>query len=218
MKFQSVLLSVGVFVLTCGSMSASAVIHSSVFDLQDCSTNEATAASAAADDCIGTLDAEHGTVNPSEDDINNPLSITSGYVESQGGEAWYPGAFGFNDWTEAARFEKDTPGEANDLGLTVSSGGADRTWSVDTPLNGMWILVVKQSSQAVLYLFDELAAVTGGTINLSRFDNENDYSHVSLLTRDSGGQVPLPGTLALVALGIVTLIARRRKSRLSAKA
>lgn len=228
MKFQSVLLALGLFVLSCGSMSASAVIHSSVFNLQDCTTSGTTASAVAADDCIGALDSAQGTVNPSAGDINSPLSLpvgASGGVSSVAlsqvnSAPWNPGAFGYNDWREVGRFNDGDSGANSSLGLTVVSGsGGSRDWSVNTPLNGMWMLVVKQSGRAALYLFDELAGVSGGTIDLSRFgQNSNGYSHVSLLTRDSGdGEVPVPATFALIALGMVTLVARRRKTRLSTK-
>ena len=219
MKLYKILMTTGLFMWGGISLPSHAVISPAAFDLGNCVVSGSTAGAAVADDCIGNLTTGTGAVNPSETDLNNPLARAtsypslSGHVQSQiNNTPWNPGAFAYNDWMEAARYNKGDSGPAA-MGLNVTGSGAVRNWSVTTPMNGMWILLVKQSRQSVLYLFDSLAGVTGGTVNLSGFINSNDYSHVTLFKRDSkpGNEIPLPNSLYLLALGAAIMFARRRR-------
>lgn len=221
MKFHKLVLALGVAALGSLPLAASATITSSTLNLSDCTVSEATAAAASADDCIGRLSATwvRGPMNPNAGDLNSPLTLRQTFrgtalpvLSIVDSDPWSPGAFAHNDWVEAAKYDKGDA-TAGNLGLIVTGSGAVRQWSVSTPLNGTWIILVKQAREAVLYLFDNLAGATGGDIDLGNFWNQNDYSHVSLFTRNSkppGGNVPAPGTLALMALGMMTLFARRK--------
>jgi hypothetical protein len=213
-------------------LTASATITSNAYNMRNCTVTHAKAAATAADDCIGRISATGrglgGPMNPDAGDLNSPLRL---HRDSRNGDVkrvrsvvdndpWNPGAFAHNDWVEAAKYNKGD-GSAGELGLIVRGRGTVRQWSVTAPLNGTWVIMVKQSRDVILYLFDNLAGATGGTINLSNFWNADDYSHVSLLTRKGDhppeGKVPAPGSLALMALGMMTLVAGRRRIGKSVK-
>lgn len=134
-----------------------------------------------------------------------------------------------DDWILGARFD-DTSFESNDIGVVleaVYSGGelVGGTFSIPDFYDPLLIVIKGGTQSAVYYLFDPVNATTtctgtdpdpicGTTGNLALTGPTGqlqNISHISWYVTESS-QVPEPGTLGLLGLGLLGLgIARRRK-------
>jgi hypothetical protein len=222
MNTVRLLISVAVLVIGVSSWSAQAAITKTTL----CQLAEATVnpAKDIADDCVGVLEGTTGgEINYKASDLNedkpDPLHTSIGPVLGSP-VAWTPGAFGKTGWVDVSKYEcnkDESVCGSNALGFKVTNPadivGGIVHWTTITPLNGEWVVMVKQAKMVVLYLFENLKSTTEGTINLNNLPaNAGSYSHISLISR-RGGEVPVPATLFLMAIGLALISMARKRGR-----
>jgi len=118
-----------------------------------CDTRYLSAGSGAADQCAGIFaPIENGTLKNKADALNG----TDG---SGIGPLWGGG------WTEVAVYED---GVGTGLGFSIDPTTA--RWSVATPLDGDFVIGIKQATEVAFYLFEDRHAVSGG-----RFEIDPDF-------------------------------------------
>lgn len=126
--------------------------------------------------------------------------------------------FGFNDWNFLAKNE----GRGTSLGDGKLQSGDYKLGGITGIAGYGDLMLIFKSGQELLTGYLLADGVFSGTWN-SMFEGNNgnfkDVSHISVYGRGTatppggGGQVPLPGTLALLAAAGVGLMAFRRKAR-----
>jgi hypothetical protein len=113
--------------------------------------------------------------------------------------------------------KQNTPGdlEGLDIGLDVQpAGGAlSGTWSYDPakfdPSEFLIVLKAANSPGYGAWLFDGAAADSFSGTWLVAWERE--LSHLSIYAPENGGQVPVPGVLALLGVGLLGIGAIRRQ-------
>lgn len=138
--------------------------------------------------------------------------------------------FGFTDWDTAFDAKDDPPGGvvengSNTSGLTMTKDGDGEPlsgdWSMDDLSAGqMALFVFKDGTQAdphalIVYLVDASSA-TSGTWSSPFFNAAGEQqatSHASVYLRQGGTDVPVAGTVWLMALGLglIGLAGSRRR-------
>ena len=134
------------------------------------------------------------------------------------------GAFGGTAFTFADKTSDSSAVAGWTINVTQGSTADpylfDYTVSVPAALVGTvvdFVLVIKQASDSTIaYLFSGVTLGIEGGYNSfwinPRGKEVNDFSHASALFRTTTNQVPEPGTLALLGLGLagIALVRRRR--------
>ncbi len=182
---------------------------------EDCDVADVTAdGMGAADDCLGLYDKTTPGPGPndSESFLNNSITVidAGGSATAWGSE----GAFGVNDW--------DFLGKDDFGGIQTfidGSNGDPGEWEVDSALNNTFLVAIKQDNRLGLWLFEDPVGVDEGTFDYRAiFDSTSTaggWSHISIYS--SSTTVPEPGTLALLATGLLGFAATRRRSRAKAR-
>lgn len=131
-----------------------------------------------------------------------------------------------NAFTYIGKYENGTGSEAGDLAgftLTVFEGDDEFQFGYQLAVSDAWtgktvdwVLGVKQGSNSYMsYLFEDVTlGIEGGYNNLWKNGSGkevNDYSFIAGFIRDVTVQVPEPGTLSLLAAGILGLYVNRRR-------
>lgn len=175
-----------------------------------CDPSYVTATSyGGADACIGLLDKSNPGPGPndSESFLNTAQSFDDSTV------IWDAnGAFGFNDWDFLGKDDQ----EGGQTFIDVTSGNPAATWSVDSALNGSFVIAAKQANLLGLWYFESLAGVTGGLLYINEIFGsgytDDGWSHVSIYGRETS--VPEPAPLVLLGMGLVGIgFARRFRTR-----
>jgi hypothetical protein len=117
-----------------------------------------------------------------------------------------------NGWLYGGKWDKEDPfdgGVLTEDKLTFNIGAG--TFTVDVSPYAEMVLAFKQGAEYAYYYFMNDGA---GVYNLSwAVGNGLDFSHLTVFVRGERTEVPEPGTLALLGLGLVGFgLARRRKS------
>lgn len=144
--------------------------------------------------------------------------------------------FGFNDWTFREKlnfpdgFDPNNPtydhevGGAGSIGFSIEGRGTGNpeNWSVSLPnLTGIDLMIVLKGGNKALpnATVAYLANAVSGTYLSTFFDEKNgvfnvkEISHMSVYTRGSISDVPLPASLPLLLVGIGGLALLRRRQR-----
>ena len=183
-----------------------------IWTAQDCSTADLTVDASNPTDCVGFVDSTQGAANDNTDILN----LTPIFDAATGGTELFTGFFGFTDWNFAQKVDNPNSTSTDiDLGLTVTQTSGQVMWEIANNALGAYegaIAIIKQAQGFdAYYLSAGLGGITGGSF----LAGSDDWSHFSLYVRGSSlpqpDPLPLPGTLALVALGLMCLRGRRLK-------
>jgi len=170
-----------------------------------CNIIDVKAGGASADECIGLLDKTQPGPGPNDDEsfLNTAQSFSDG-----SGDIWdASGAFGINTWNYLGKDEQTAQS------FIDATSGDPATWALDSAVSGDILIAVKQKASLGLWFFDDVSSVLGGTIDIATIFGEDKitddgWSHVSIYSTAS--DVPEPGMVALLAIGLLGMVAARR--------
>lgn len=111
------------------------------------------------------------------------------------------GAFGFTDWTFISKDESS------------SATGQSGKWSVDAGAYNQVMAIFKSGSGTFLTGYLLQGSDGNWTSPFEVREKVRDTSHISFYGRKTSSEIPEPGTLGLLSLGLIGFgLARRRRS------
>lgn len=129
--------------------------------------------------------------------------------------------FDYDDWSQDAK-DNDLDGVdegANTLGFSVSGDRLSGEWMFSGNIAGLDVMLVFKDGQKSNPngLVSYLVSATSGTYESMFFkdpenlDNPQQISHVSVWSRGESVQIPAPGVLGLLGLGLLGIMAVGRR-------